>query len=553
MKTIGTVLIAIALIAVVVGCEGEIETYNLIMVANPAGTGNATDETGGSPYRRGIDVDIKAVADDCYRFVSWSAPAGIFGNFTSAETTFTMPAQDVTITANFELTPSDHLKFYVVDFETAPQIVQEVQLEDQFVTINATVGYPILFGNPVEKVHDDEVTPISDPDLHYTLYVLEYEQEPESWRVTINNQFGNDQQLTIIGPAYLAVPTLKEGHEDPACLKHFLVYEVFETEFPEVDVHLKDEFGEGDDVVQRPVLFANPVRKTHDDNVTEIENPNEHLVFYEIQLVPFEKRVQIDNQFGPQTLDLDYTSALAVPSQKLAVEQPLNHFKTYLANWMAIPPPTFPVEVQLEDQFGAITANITDPILFANPVRIWRIEGPTPIFNHDNHLTFYALQYADTPPVWYVQIDNQFGIGQSLWVTGPSFLAVPTQKGDHDPPEDIDHFLVYEVIDSADMHEVSEMWLTDQWMSQWANQWPMLLEPTLFANPVQKIHGTEVTDIQNSGDHLVFYRIDGGSFVKTELPITNQFGSQFLYVYQGESDMLGVPSQKIEWSLVPPP
>ncbi len=77
--------------------------YSLTMAVNPAGTGNATDMTNTSPYAAGVGVSIKAVAAAGYHFVSWTAPAGSFASATAAQTTFTMPAQDVTVTANFEV------------------------------------------------------------------------------------------------------------------------------------------------------------------------------------------------------------------------------------------------------------------------------------------------------------------------------------------------------------------------------------------------------------------------------------------------------------------
>jgi uncharacterized repeat protein (TIGR02543 family) len=77
--------------------------YNLTMVVNPAGTGNATDVTSASPYSAGVGISIRADPAAGYRFVNWTAPAGGFANASSATTTFTMPAQDVTVTANFEV------------------------------------------------------------------------------------------------------------------------------------------------------------------------------------------------------------------------------------------------------------------------------------------------------------------------------------------------------------------------------------------------------------------------------------------------------------------
>ena len=78
-------------------------TYNLTMAVSPAGTGNATDVTNASPYAAGVGVSISAVPSSGYHFVSWTAPAGSFANASSATTTFTMPGQDVTVTANFEV------------------------------------------------------------------------------------------------------------------------------------------------------------------------------------------------------------------------------------------------------------------------------------------------------------------------------------------------------------------------------------------------------------------------------------------------------------------
>jgi len=83
-------------------------TYSLTMAVSPAGTGNATDVTNASPYAAGVQVSIQAVPASGYHFVNWTAPAGSFTNASSATTTFTMPSQDVTVTANFEVGADDY-------------------------------------------------------------------------------------------------------------------------------------------------------------------------------------------------------------------------------------------------------------------------------------------------------------------------------------------------------------------------------------------------------------------------------------------------------------
>jgi hypothetical protein len=79
----------------------SVTRYALTMAGDPVVGGNATDETGKSPYAAGAKVSIKAVANSGYGFVNWTAPAGTFGNASAAVTNFTMPTQNVTVTAHF--------------------------------------------------------------------------------------------------------------------------------------------------------------------------------------------------------------------------------------------------------------------------------------------------------------------------------------------------------------------------------------------------------------------------------------------------------------------
>jgi len=77
--------------------------YDLTMAADPEEGGTATDLTNESPYAENTVVSIKAEANEGYEFVNWTATAGEFEDDEAAETTFTMPAQDVTVTATFTL------------------------------------------------------------------------------------------------------------------------------------------------------------------------------------------------------------------------------------------------------------------------------------------------------------------------------------------------------------------------------------------------------------------------------------------------------------------
>ena len=88
-------------------CSDESEpevvaTHELTMAADSADGGTATDVTGESPYRAGAVVGIRAEATAGYRFVKWTAaPEVEFEDAGSAETTFVMPDEAVTVTASF--------------------------------------------------------------------------------------------------------------------------------------------------------------------------------------------------------------------------------------------------------------------------------------------------------------------------------------------------------------------------------------------------------------------------------------------------------------------
>jgi uncharacterized repeat protein (TIGR02543 family) len=77
--------------------------YTLTMAVT--GSGATIPAVGEHTYSAGTVVPIIAAAAAGYQFVNWTAPAGSFANASSATTIFTMPAQNVTVTANFAPIP----------------------------------------------------------------------------------------------------------------------------------------------------------------------------------------------------------------------------------------------------------------------------------------------------------------------------------------------------------------------------------------------------------------------------------------------------------------
>jgi uncharacterized repeat protein (TIGR02543 family) len=75
----------------------EMIDYKLTLVANPTEGGSVS---GGGDYNLGDAVQLGAVANTGWQFVNWTDNDGIVS--AAANFTYTMPAADVTLTANFE-------------------------------------------------------------------------------------------------------------------------------------------------------------------------------------------------------------------------------------------------------------------------------------------------------------------------------------------------------------------------------------------------------------------------------------------------------------------
>ena len=91
--------------------------------------------------------------------------------------------------------------------------------------------------------------------------------------------------------------------------------------FEKLEVTVDDpNFEETRDLqVKKPRLFCSPVEKTHGGETTEVLNPDNHLVCYDVKKVSGEPKhektsVFTNNQFGPEELDTKKEKELCVPS-----------------------------------------------------------------------------------------------------------------------------------------------------------------------------------------------------------------------------------------------
>ena len=79
--------------------QPSVITYCLTMAVS--GNGTTSPAEGVHRYGEETMVNISAAPAAGWQFVNWTAPAGSFGDADEVSTTFTMPAQAVTVTANF--------------------------------------------------------------------------------------------------------------------------------------------------------------------------------------------------------------------------------------------------------------------------------------------------------------------------------------------------------------------------------------------------------------------------------------------------------------------
>ncbi len=484
-----------------------------------------------------------------------SGGPGTFVNITTAATQTVAAGGTITFTLNFVTTQAeglDHFKFYeIVGGPYVGDVMPKV--EDQFYTgiEEVQVKYARYFGNPVAKTKDGTLTPIGNDDHHLTLYDITT-PTTQMWSVVVDNQFGRET-LLVSGPVMLAVPTLKEEHEPPYYLDHYLLWNVIDGEDVQEVVDLEDQWHKESDVeVHRPVYFANPAGKWGPDidwspsDPLILHNPDDHMVLYEIVGETFQKDVSIQNQFHQTaTFSVQEAKLLAVPSEKVSFEEvetePLfDHFLSYEII-EALPLQAY---VYLEDQFCTVEGTIDWPWWFCNPVEKVHEGVTTPIMYYDHHLIVYGLHTLEEPQHWFVNVNNQFG-PQSLTVYGPVALAVPTQKiepGGHNPPAGCNHYMLYEVVDPQ-YFDGPVVGLDDQFHDVAEGQ---VIAARYFANPVQKTDETGlITEIVNDQAHQVYYEIISSQYYYQGIIVANQFGEQIFDV--ANPICLVTPSQKISW------
>ena len=147
-----------------------------------------------------------------------------------------------------------------------------------------------------------------------------------------------------------------------------------------------------------------------------------------------------------------------------------------------------------------------------------------------------------------VKIRNQFG-EQSLRLHESLFLAVPTKKGDHDAPVDLDHFKCYRATGRSVRRP--RVGLSDQFIRPVTRH--RVRTPVAFCNPAEKLHTDTnfIAPISNQEAHLTCYSMTAANTFVGGTEISNQFGPQGLLV--GTPRVLCVPTRKLGFEVIPLP
>jgi uncharacterized repeat protein (TIGR01451 family) len=219
--------------------------------------------------------------------------------------------------------------------------------------------------------------------------------------------------------------------EEASQLDHFKCYGVNGKAFePRPVVTLTDQFHTERVAVKKPDDFCNPV----DKNAEGISDPRAHLTCYRIQDVEKDKSrrfssrsVEVENQFGKQTLKLKQPRTLCAPSSKSLLGDPgppprlLDHFKCYQTKGVRLRPRP---EVVLTDQFGTREVMVDKPLLFCTPVD----KNDEGILRPDQHLVCYGIKPRESVSR-SVGVRNQFGTA-TLRVKKAVTLCVPSLQGE---------------------------------------------------------------------------------------------------------------------------
>jgi hypothetical protein len=204
--------------------------------------------------------------------------------------------------------------------------VPGVTVVDHYRASTVEVKKPERLCAPTNKLGEDPTAP-THPD-----HLEGYKIKPTVKFVGAANQrivdqFGSTLRVDAKKPAGLLVPTLKNLSGPPPtpanpAVDHFQCYKVKTTPgtpkfVPVPNVTLEDQFGTMTVLVKKPRRLCAPVNKNNEE--PGAENHPDHLMCYLVKQTSLPKfatisGINVNNQFGPETLDAKKPAELCVPA-----------------------------------------------------------------------------------------------------------------------------------------------------------------------------------------------------------------------------------------------
>jgi len=235
---------------------------------------------------------------------------------------------------------SDDFLGYKVKEAGGKFVKRTVLLVDQFMTGDFVVEKPDMLYNPADKEFlpgKANFNEVESPTIHLKSYKIKASKKDKKkgkkdkkFKLkgiqVLTVQFGNFV-VEVEGPDRLLVPTAKALHPDipqalpPGTFNHFLCYNVKKAKVKE-KASIADQFGTADYKVDKATMLCNPVEKTvvdpngDPDITTPVVDPNLHLMCFKVKGPKQDKKVNTNNQFGPETLRVKEPKELCVPAEK---------------------------------------------------------------------------------------------------------------------------------------------------------------------------------------------------------------------------------------------
>jgi hypothetical protein len=225
----------------------------------------------------------------------------------------------------------------------------------------------------------------------------------------------------------------------------------------------------------------------------------------------------------------------SAPAQGPTDEQ---HFRCYIVSQQTPQPAQ---TITLEDQFTTAPEQVMvgEHVMFCPPTEKTIGDEVFPIEDEEEHYTLYTAPSEAAPRD--VLVTDQFGTEVRWHVTTPKYVMVPTAKtigGEtFDDRRNMNHYWCYE----ATGPRVGERATLDDQFNGPDNV--RVTTPTLFCNPVEKVHAGETFPIEDENLHLACYEIHGKQ--KTEqftFTAENQFETDQFQT--GPWEILCAPAEK---------